>query len=195
MAFEMNSVNVPQSREINTSTGNVPYFLVEDEIFPLKTWLMRPYPGSNLSNEENKIYNYRHSRARRVIENTFGILSSRWRIFHKPIKATVENVEKYTLACLALHNYLRQTDNSMYTPHGFVDSENSNGEIKEGEWRSIKEKGTTAFRDLNPVRGSRYTNDAMKVRETLKDYVNSEVGSVLWQINYIRRTSHYYFEF
>ena len=33
---------------------------------------------------------------------------ARWRIFHKPIRATVENAENYTLEFL--HNYLRVTD-------------------------------------------------------------------------------------
>ena len=59
------------------------------------------------------IYNYRHSRARRVIENAFGILRARWRIFSQPIKASVQNTEKYVMACLCLHNYLRQTENSL----------------------------------------------------------------------------------
>ena len=54
---------------------------------------------------------------------------------------------------------------------------------------------TSAFYGLNPVRGSRYTKDALQVRETLRDYVNSEAGSVPWQTNYIRRTTHYAFEF
>ena len=57
-------------RVIDQETGILPYFLVGDEIFPLKTWLMRPYPGTDLSCEEKKIYNYRHSRARRVIERS-----------------------------------------------------------------------------------------------------------------------------
>ena len=66
---------------------------------------MRPYRGLN-ANEEERLRNYRHSRGCRVIENAFDILASRWRIFQKPIRATVSNVEKYTMACLALHNYL-----------------------------------------------------------------------------------------
>ena len=33
------------------------YFLVSDEIFPLKTYLMRPYPDSRLTAAE-AIYNY-----------------------------------------------------------------------------------------------------------------------------------------
>ena len=84
----------------------------------------------------------------------------------------------------------------MYTPQGFVESRSSNGQIKEGEWRSLIEKReSSAFYDLNPVRGSRYTKDTLQVRETLRDYVNSEPGSVPWQTDYIRRTTHYAFEF
>lgn len=33
------------------------HFLLGDEIFPLKKWLMRPYPGKNGS-EEERICNY-----------------------------------------------------------------------------------------------------------------------------------------
>ena len=67
-----------------------------------------------------------------MIENTFGILVSRWRIFIQEIEASPEKVEKFTLAAIALHNYLRRTDTASYTPSGFIDSEDSSGKSKKG---------------------------------------------------------------
>ena len=75
---------------------------------------------------------YRLSRAPRVIENCFGILSARFRILRKAIRASVENAEKYVLVCLALHNYLRLTDNAHYTPAGFIYSEDKHGNFVPG---------------------------------------------------------------
>ena len=190
--FEYDELNVPASSDRSydgtLSVGSLPYFLLGEEIFPLKTWLIRPFPG-NVTTETQKVYNYRHSRARRVIENAFGILSARWRIFQRPIRAKIENVERFTLACLAMHNYLRLTENASYIPSGFLDSEDSSGNIKPGEWRSIaKDEG--ALQNLNPIRGSRYSRDAVSVRNTLVEHVNSEEGSVSWQIDYVRRTGN-----
>ena len=112
--FEDSEMNLPSSSKISESDDfDFPYFHLGDGIFPLKPWLMRPFPGKNAT-EEEPVYNYRHSQARRCIENAFGILSTRWRIFQKPIRTTVKHVESYTLVCLALHNYLRQTKNAGY---------------------------------------------------------------------------------
>ena len=61
-------------------------------MFPLKSWLMKAFGGNNLS-EEERLLNYRLSSARRTIENTFGIWSVRWRIFHRPIRASVSTNE------------------------------------------------------------------------------------------------------
>ena len=97
--------------------------MVGDEIFPLKNWLMRPYPGQQLQ-EDGAIYNYRHSLARQVIENAFGILVTTWRLFITPINASVKNIEKYVKAAIVLHNYIRITENATYSPVGFVDSVN-----------------------------------------------------------------------
>ena len=123
-------------------------------IFPLQNWLMCPYSGKALINDQRKIFNYRLSRARRIIENTFGILVSRWRVFQAPINGTPEKVEKIIIAAVALHNYLRQTDND-------------SGEITEGQWRS-KIDGNN-LKPVNRVRNSRYTNTALQTREELDE--------------------------
>ena len=178
--FDDNHLRVPaDSKLCESEEQTLPYFLLGDEIFPLKKWLMRPYPGKNAS-EEERIYNYRHSRARRCIFNAFGVLSARWRIFHKPIRATVENVESYILACLALHNYLGLTDNAHYSLSGFTNSQDKDGKLLPGEWRLLKTNNVNngGLVDLPRVRGCRSRQDALETRNQLKEFLNSEEGSL-----------------
>ena len=81
--LEQNRLNFPfETNLIANDNCTAPYFLLGDEIFPLKKWLMRPHPALN-AGEEECVYKYRHSRECRVIKNAFGILKSRWRILKK----------------------------------------------------------------------------------------------------------------
>lgn len=56
-----------------------PYVMVGDEAFPLRIYLMRPYPGQALD-ISRRIFNYRLSRARRVVENTWHFVKKKFRI-------------------------------------------------------------------------------------------------------------------
>ena len=108
-----NQLGIPPP-ECLASVGELPFCFVADAAFPLKSNVMRPYPGKNIT-EEQRIFNYRLSRARRVIENSFGIFSSRWRIFRRPIIGSPEKVVVITKAACCLHNYL-QLQNKLLLP-------------------------------------------------------------------------------
>ena len=122
------SIDVPEPSRVNGyPLGPMPYYLVGEEMFSLKDWLMYPYPGS--LDEGQRIFNYRLSRAHCVIENTLDIMVARWRLFRGPIRASCDNDLRFVLVAVCLHNYLRQTENAAYCPDGFVDSEDSKATI------------------------------------------------------------------
>lgn len=51
---------------------------------------MRPYPARSVSNSyEDKVFNYRLSRANHIMECCFGILTSRSRFFRSPFECKV----------------------------------------------------------------------------------------------------------
>lgn len=54
---------------------------------------MRPFPGKQLGPSE-RIYYYRLSRARRIVENAFGILAARFRVFHRTMDQRPQTVDK-----------------------------------------------------------------------------------------------------
>ena len=154
-----------------------------DDAFPLRYNLIKPYSNKTLDMRQI-IANYRICHARRIIENSFGILASRFRIFRRPIIAQVETVESITKACVALHNYLMKrstSDENRYCPPGFVDFERNNGVVR-GAWRDEVANGT-GFGELKRVGSNNFSKNAKEVREIFCDYVNSEAGKISWQIN------------
>lgn len=187
-ALESQQLGVPEPAVL--PGGNAaPYVILGDEAFPLKPYLMRPYPKRSLVSDAHKVYNYRLSRGRRVIENAFGILTSRWRILRRRFKATDENVNRYVLACVALHNFLLtlNEEKTRYCPAKFVDTETWNGEVIDGEWR--KDGGSVPmFSEASQLGPNRSCNAAERVRESFKHYFMGP-GKVDWQLDYIHRST------
>ena len=165
--FKRNEVNIPNPSEIEGTDVELPYFLEGDEIFTLINWLMRPFSRKPLINEKRKVFNYRLSRARRIIENTFGILVARWRILQRPIEGTPERVEKYILAMILYIINLDKRTMLAILQLVFVDSVDSTGELVAGNWRKLIDN---TLQPIRPVRNSRYASTAIETREKLTDY-------------------------
>ncbi|VDH94097.1 Hypothetical predicted protein [Mytilus galloprovincialis] len=137
---ENEELNIPAPCCLPGTDNTCPYVFVGDEAFPLKQYMMRPYPRTQLDYTK-RIFNYRLSRARRVIENAFGILASRWRIFRRLILATPEKSKEIVKAALSLHNFVKYEERNVpvlqrrYFPPRYVDTDD-NGNIIEGMWRN-----------------------------------------------------------
>lgn len=101
-----NTLNLPSPKELLGSVIMFPHFIIADAAFPLKKNIQKPYGGQHL-NEQQTYYNERLNSVRKVIENTFGILTQRWRIFLGPIHAQPESVDKFVKAAVVLHNFIK----------------------------------------------------------------------------------------
>ncbi|KAJ8720826.1 hypothetical protein PYW08_006291 [Mythimna loreyi] len=106
-----NQLDIPDGRHLpNDENGRViPFYVVGDEAFGLSSKILRPNAKRNL-NYTKRIFNYRHTRARRIVECTFGILANKWRIFYRPIDVNIDFCVQIIKACCILHNYVRVKD-------------------------------------------------------------------------------------
>ena len=127
--------------------------------------LVKPYPRGTIRLRE-KIANYRISRTRRIVENTFGIATSRFRVFRRAITANVESAIEITKAVIAVHNYLMHGRCSEsfnnYCPPEFVDQETEDHLVRQGGFRN----------------------------DDFCNCFNSETGSAPWQLSMVTSTSN-----
>lgn len=178
-----NRLGIPGFHRLPGSRLVCPHVFVGDDAFPLSGSLLKPYGGTRRSREE-RIFDYRLTRARGVIENTFGILAARWRIFHQLVTCWPDNVEKIVKAAVVLHNYLKKTDvlstpeNRYMPPHmlDYVDKET--GVIREGNWRHDV-PADAALQKL--VACKNQGTFGQQVRDRFKNYFQTEAGRVPWQ--------------
>lgn len=89
----------------------IPHVFIGDEGFVLQIYFMKPYPNATvISDVKKKKFNMQLNRARRVIENVFGILDLKWQVFLRSIKTT----ECIVKAVCCLHNYIMIKNNNTF---------------------------------------------------------------------------------
>ncbi|XP_054722298.1 uncharacterized protein LOC129232085 [Uloborus diversus] len=174
-AMEAGELFIPKAQPLPNSNVLVPQVIVADDAFPLGIHLMKPFTGDYLE-EDQIIFNYRLSRARRVSENAFGIMASRFRIFQTKMLTTPSNAFQIVMAACALHNFLRARCTNLYTPPSSIDREDTEKhQLYPGSWRETRNKFINLHK--NSAHG---TALAKQVRSKFKEYFNGP-GAVPWQ--------------
>ena len=177
--MEDGSLGIPPDSPLPNDDQPVPYAFVADEAFPLRHWLMKPFPQRNLTHDQ-RIFNYRLCRARRIVENAFGVVANRWRVLLKRIDITPQRAEMVVLAACCLHNLLIADHPEQIRP--VVDREDPvTHHVSRGEWRQ-----GPVLTDLEILKGNNATTKGKAYRNILTAFFNSEDGSVPWQENVSR---------
>ena len=223
-SLENGTADLPDPEPLPGGHEPMPFTLVGDEAFGLKTYMMRPYSkpkrrrGPQAAAQDNndgsdvddppahdldpalqalsiprRIFNYRLSRARRVIENAFGILVAKWQILAGQLCCKVGTGEAIVMALICLHNFLIDSEMDAAPPQrnyvrpGMADGEGPNGELLEnGEWREVN-RADGVLRDIGRVGGLNPARAAIEQRERIKDFFLTEVGELPWQYDYALR--------
>ena len=156
-------------------------------MFGLKPHLMEPYPSQNLPIDQ-RVFNYRLSRTRRIIENVFGICASRFRVLRRPIIASPKKVVLITKAIVALHNFLMSIteDNYNYSPTNFVDQDGPNGLVP-GEWGRDSDD-ITGLVNIRKDGSNNHSRNACQIRNEFKEYFCNE-GARDWQWDMVNRNN------
>ena len=169
--MEAHQLPVPDADPLPGDDARIPYFLVGDDAFAQRVWLQKPFQKFQFTREET-VFNYRLSRARRCIENSFGILTNRWRCITTTMAQTPNNVMNIVHACVCMHNLMRRR---YPVHHAALVHDREDGEQVQN-WRE-----DTLLASLQAIRGNRGTREARIQREYLKAYYNSPVGALPWQ--------------
>lgn len=169
----MGDLPIPEDRPLPLSESNlkVPLVIVADEAFPLKPNILRPYPGLNLS-QKKLICNYRISRARRVVENAFGIMSHTWRIMLKRMEVSVDFAIQITMTCCVLQNFLLATSSDRSALDNDIENQPTNHRSNSDTPLSIHGSSPTYPRP---------TAEALQIREEFANWFISPAGALPYQ--------------
>ncbi|KAJ8968228.1 hypothetical protein NQ314_002396 [Rhamnusium bicolor] len=162
-------LSIPSNKTLPGTNITLPHVIVGDESFPLNKNIMRPYPRIQTRHDETKaIFNYRLSRARRLTENVFGILTQKFRIYQRRLQMSPEHIDNVILAT-CLRNFLRGNLHAIE-----IDPSNNNQQTN----------NVSTIHDLRNV-GGKATEEALHIREEFKNYFCT-TGAVDWQTDMIR---------
>ena len=171
-AFMNGDLDIPEPEHLPNypASGPTAYCFVADKAFQLCVDLMRLYPtGGRSLSEAELIFNYRLSRAQCIVENSFGILAQRFRVFAHRLHLIPDNVNRVVKACCVLHNILRSTADIHHLHH----------QLNPDSQPFLQDDGVILA--IDRLHGYHSSQVAKAIRELYKNYFMTPEGRVPWQ--------------
>ena len=165
--MQANLLQLSIAKPLESRQKELPYVFIADEAFPQAENIMKRYSGLHSRRSIERIFNYRLSRARRVVENVFGIMASVFRLLRKPLLLEPSKAEIVIMAIVHLHNFLRNRAPKTYYS---MDEEYNMDDL-------------TSFLPLKNV-PRRAPLLAKEIREEFSQYFFTN-GTVSWQSEYV----------
>ncbi|XP_066600967.1 uncharacterized protein [Prorops nasuta] len=155
--IERKELNLSKAKPLSNNDKCIPYLILGNDAFSLHENIMKPYSGQHCKGSIERMFNYRLSRVRRVVENAFGILSSVFQILRKPLILEPSKATCVIMSTIYLHNFL--------------------GRIKSSRQLYAEERAITYSNEENAQEPSL---SAAEIRTELAHYFINE-GCVPWQ--------------
>ncbi|KAJ8878059.1 hypothetical protein PR048_022522, partial [Dryococelus australis] len=152
-------IELPEPKCLPGRNKDMPYYLVADDMFPLSTYLMKPYPYRDLP-AVKRIFNNPVSRARNTAENVFGVIAQRFLVLRKPMY-NEQGIGMYTRDLLT------------GIPTTYIPASG-------GMWQHPHRRGFH-FSDEACL----LTSSQREVREELTNYFMTPEGEVRWQYRHL----------
>jgi hypothetical protein len=173
---------LPQN-PLNGRHKPLPHIVIADDAFPLRPYLMKPYPRSTENlNIVTRVFSYRLSRARniRVVENTFGVMSAVFRVLRKPLLLLAEKDDHVVMAVCCLHNYIMSKKSTKHPETMFDRQSTETGIVEPGSWRGERMPDNNML-PLGIICSNNYSNEVKRIRDEFKELFVTPQGEVPWQ--------------
>ena len=190
-------LNIPPDERLPGAAPNsrkVPFFFISDDALAIAPYLQKPYSRRQQQplTVSQRVFNYRISRARRVVEAAFGILAQRFQCLLRGLTQTnVDTMDSVILACVYLHNLLitrkpgvqqRRPERILADIPDVLDDTEDNPPRKPRKRRRQPPPHQRAERYPSDIEGSEVGGEIQKY---LTKYFLTEQGSVNWQMEFI----------
>jgi DDE superfamily endonuclease len=86
------------------------YYMIGDNAFTLSNKMLIPFSGAQKNEEHKRTYNFNLLPLRIRIEIAFGRMTTKWRIFRRPLDTSLAKVRKIIAVAMMWHNYVIQEE-------------------------------------------------------------------------------------